>query len=345
MLKDILNYDAAKLLSIDSPEALFTIEHYTLEAKRLLIKWHPDKSSDPQASIVAARINTLFDQAKIKAANGTWKEPGVFRFTNSGGKSYKVRYRQSKALPIGEMVYGKTIVAYSIGKDNADLNSALKTALSTIKTAASINTEFLRFIPQVKTLIETDTGTVVTFDKTDDVIPLADLLKLSGGVLDPKHVAWIGNRLHNLVCFLEYKNLTYNAFTLDNVWVSPQYHSALLIGGWWYSKPIGAKVVAVPSELLNILPKQLQSDKVAYCKYDLIAIKSILLKLLGDPTGPGMGLLKSTTVPELMLKQLRSPVVGNAVAEYKKWENTVDACFGKRKFIKLNVNIQSLYED
>lgn len=341
---NILNLTADEILSIEIPEKLFSRDNFILEARQLLSIWHPDKSNSPLANQVSARINVLFDLAEKKVDN--WTEPGVFKFTNTAGAEFKVRYYQSRELPIGTMYYGKTVVAYNIDNSNQDLNdnvSQMMTKLS--RVSAGMRKEFDKYLPKIKQTIKTKNSTVFIFEKTEDVIPLSDMLDLVDGKLGPKHVAWVGNRLFNLACFLSHNKLTYNAFTLDNIWVSPQFHSALLIGGWWYSKTCGDKLIAIPGELLNILPEQVKKDKIAHIKYDLIAIKHILLKLLGDKTGTGMSLLKDKSIPKLMLDQLRTPVMGDSIQEYKSWGKTVDDSFGERKFIKLEIDISKLYKE
>lgn len=333
---------AEQILQIDTPEKLFTKNNFKLEAKKLQSVWHPDKSKDPLATKVSAHINLLL----ALAHNITdWQTPGIFSFKDVHDKEYVVKYHQCKDLPIGKLYYGKTTIAYDIPLANKDLDkNVVNVFLKLANISTGMKAEFDRLIPKVDRSIVTKNSTVYIFKKTEDVIPLSDLLILTEK-LDPKHVAWIGNRLFNLACFLSHNKLVYNAFTLDNIWISAKYHSCLLIGGFWYSTTRGTLISAIPGELLNFLPKQLKKDKISHRKYDIIAIKSVLIRLLGDPTAAGTKLIKDTTIPKIMLDFLRFPVSGDSIKEYQAWEKTVDTSFGKRKFIELNVDISKLYEE
>lgn len=336
---------ANEILKITTPEQLFTKDNFKMESTQLLFKWHPDKCNSPQSNEVTAKLNHLIALAKEKLLTDTWKEPGIFLIKTITGSSFKVKYTQEKILPIGKMYYGKTVIAYDIPDSNQDLNKNLSGAFVNLsRISDNMKKEFDRFIPHTRQIIKTQDSTVYIFDKTEDVIPLSDLMLLVERKLDPKHVAWVGNRLFNLACFLRHNGLVYNTFTLDNIFVSPKYHSALLIGGWWYSTEINHKLSAIPGELLTILPKQIKVDKISKSEYDILSIKYVLLKLLGDKTGTGMSLLCDKTIPKPMLDYLRLPALKDSVQDYKAWGKVIDECFGERKFIELNVNIHELYE-
>lgn len=135
------------------------------------------------------------------------------------------------------------------------------------------------------------------------------------------HASWIISSLYNLLCYLEWADLTHNDIQVDNIWIDPAAHSAHLLGGWWWSVPHGTRLTRLPRRSLPA-PK----DKMASHNVDLRLIKQLGLELMGDRTG--MSLTKSEKV-----SLLRQPTSGSAITDYKAWM----ASLGQRKFVELKL--------
>jgi hypothetical protein len=97
-----------------------------------------------------------------------------------------------------------------------------------------------RYMPRKRADFEARDGTMVlVIEKTPDVYRLRDLISALGGSIEPKHVAWMMNTVLNIACYLERAGLTHNAITPDSYFVSPKYHSGLLLGDWWFAAKAG----------------------------------------------------------------------------------------------------------
>ena len=135
----------------------------------------------------------------------------------------------------------------------------------------------------------------------------------------------------------------YNSILPTTVFIDPQDHAVYLLGGWWYSTKAGDNVIALPAELMKILPSEVLEDKIAKTTYDRQAVKGVAIGCLGDSTLVGSKLLVNKSIPNAIVNWVRLPSVSSAVDEYQGWYEVLKTCFGKRKFIELNVNIDDVY--
>jgi hypothetical protein len=85
-------------------------------------------------------------------------------------------------------------------------------------------------------------------------------------------------------------------------------------------------------------------EKKAKTSYDRLAIKGVGIGCLGDSTLIGSRLLMDKDIPKPFLTWLRSPSLANAIKEYEGWDKALESSFGKKKFIKLDVNINDVYK-
>lgn len=57
----------------------------------------------------------------------------------------------------------------------------------------------------------------------------------------------------------------------------------------------------------------------------------------------GMKLLSRKDIPKPMVSWVRAPSGPEAISEYDGWYQTLKTCFGKRKFIKFDVDVDDIY--
>jgi len=143
----------------------------------------------------------------------------------------------------------------------------------------------------------------------------------------------------NAACLFEYNGIAHNGITMDTVFISPEFHSAFPVGGWWYGQLLGHEVKYLPPALVRL--KGLLKDKKADGRLDREAIRTVALTLLGDASGHTLVLDKA--VPKPMLTYLRMPATRTAVEDYAAWEKARDASFGPRKFVDLPVKGSEIY--
>lgn len=349
-MENVLGMTAAQILAIPENKAgwLFLNQMKLDEdRKALIMHWHPDKSSDPKATEVSAHINRLYDIAKKAIAAGDELPWGGLVLKSTDGRTFRLRFGKHHKFELGDIYYGATAVAFVISNEYADLFENSDRRLRAIRyPTTKMREEFDRVLPHYKARFETDDKKcVLVLEKTPDVFMLRDILDFCGGTMDPKHVAWIMNCLYNLACFLSHpiNNATFNAWTLDTVFVSPEHHSCMLYGGWWYAKSRGSKISVLPARAAALITPTMRAKKEADISLDLTMIKAIGRELLGDVTG--MTFVHRTDVPKPMLNFLRAPTSGVAVTDYSTWGGKIlPESFGKRRFVPLEVKASDIFK-
>lgn len=335
-------------ISIDRPERLFDPSEFEAQFSKFRIAWHPDKCKDPQASDVFAHISNLYKVAQKHDKNKSWLSNAELVFS-SNNKTYKFKYLKMHTTDIGKMYIGHKKVVMVFDKTNNDLFTAAHRAIDGVKLSnPKMKDEFERFLPTKKyRKFNADIGSVLLIDKTPDVVNLKDVLAfMPGNKLDPKHVAWIISSTMNILAFLEYSNKCHNAITSESIFISPEYHSVCLLGGWGFATSTNSPIKAVPSKLRPLLPAELFVDKIAKPKYDQYGLKALAIECLGDPSLIGSRLLMDKNIPKPMINWLRQPPSSDsAVTEYSQWMDVLHESFGKRKFFEFTTDLTSLYKE
>ena len=343
---DVLKFSADKILAIIEPEDLFTLDGIKVEFMCLRKSWHPDYSDDPRANDVFDRINKLHKTAITRMENDSWNGPASLQFTTSNGKTFRFKYRSYRPFELGKMYIGTTTIIYVIDEANKDLYQAGVKAIKDIKYPKErFRKEFKNAFPSLILNEKTDIGYVVVMHKPKGSVLLQDLIEyFPDNKIDPKHVAWIVGALYNITTFLDFICVTHNAILPTTLFVDPKEHTVAVLGGWWYSVKVGDKIKAVPTELKKILPNEVFDKKIAKSSYDRTAVKGTAIGCLGDPSLVGSRLLLNKDIPKPMLNWLRAPSSdGPAYTEFAGWDETLIKSFGKRKFIKLDVDINDIY--
>jgi serine/threonine protein kinase len=340
-------WSATMILAVpdSEPERLFSGPETAKDEYRALAKqWHPDVNKAVEADSVTAHINRLFAAAEAKIAKGSWHTPGLLVLTGKDGRQRKIRYRARHPFELGEMLYGNTIICWLVRTEFADLVESARRLIGGFKYAsAAMRTEVERYLPRIKQIFETqDDFCAVIMQKTADVFLLRDLMTACGGKLDPKHAAWVVSSLCNIACYLEYAGLTHNAISPDTYFVSPEHHSGMLYGGWWYAVRSGGKLSALPSRSRAIAPRTMLAAKRADESLDRLLIRATGREALGDITGMTL----ARAAPQPMIDFLRRPSAGSATADYSAWFSTVlPASFGARRFVKLELSDSDIFKE
>jgi hypothetical protein len=185
--------------------------------------------------------------------------------------------------------------------------------------------EFKRYFPKVLKGFETTTGKMcLLLDKTSDVLNLGVIVReyfKHGHKFPEKQAAWIMNRLFNLACYMNYSGLVFNGFSIDNIWVSPEMHSVVLLNGWEYTTSLGEKMIGCPKDVFKILPLTVKDSKISTSVVDVESIKNI-----------GRTLFVGCDVP-VIKKYLDEASSDDVFEEWDKYKVALDATYGKREFI------------
>lgn len=328
-----------------NPERLFTQTDLKKQWQRFSRKWHPDRSNFDPSGKVLAHIQNIYKEAQKHLDSGTWKGAAEIRFTSGKGKTFRFAYRTMHEIELGKMYVAKGLLMFVVDKDYEDLfNNGIK-RIRSIKYPPKLKDEFVRYFPKIKFVDKTtDIGLVAILEKPQGTVLLQDLIDyMPDNRIDPKHVAWITSSLYNIATFLDHTGVCHNSIIPTAVFIDPANHASILLGGWWYATKNGEKLKAVPSTLLKTLPNEVFDTKISNTKYDRKAVKGVAIACLGDPTMVGANLLIRKDVPKELTSWVRAPSGPDAIKEYDGWYKALENSFGKRKFIKLNVDVDDIY--
>lgn len=304
---------------------------------RLLQKYHPDVYDGAQADELAQRINTLYERADKCDELGIWEESNKVYFTDEQGKKRALNYQTEHTFGLGKRYISQNVVAYEFegSYEQFGRNAAKYVDNLTYKTEG-IQQMMEMFLPKIKEHFKTDKGTyVVVFSKTPDVYCLGDILKYFGGNMPPVHAAWVITRTLNFCCYMQTHGLVHNGITIDNIFVSPEYHSVIPIGGWWSTVERGEPILGIEKEVYSSLPKRIANNKIGHIITDIECLRYVARKLLGG---------EYYTAPEKLRAWIEGHTDESAVNELYKWESHREAAFGARKFIPLEVSDTQIYK-
>lgn len=351
VLKEPSAYTPSEIISIpeDAPERLFSgADDLDKDLfRKLSLQWHPDRSrGDADKEEAFKRLGVLYTRRGEKIKDGTWEGPGQTEIRTTQGKIIRLKYLKKVPFEIGTFYIGKLSVLYLIDECHRPLFDNAMAQIRTFKYATpNMEKEFKRYLPQVISTFEATTGPGVIFEKTSDLIRLRDLWAYVNYKLDPRHVAWVLTRLHNLACYLQWMGLVHNAIDLDTYFVSPEFHSGVLLGGWWYTKPASSPITHLPGHVAQLrkdsLPPGVLQQKVAVPLLDHELIRAVARTLLGDPGGSK--LLRDPDVPQAMAQWVTLPGNADAFKDFSEWEKARERSYAVRKFTVLDVSPQDVY--
>lgn len=321
------------------------IDKIKAEYKELARAYHPDLYKEDNANEILANLNTLYDRALEFYQNGVWEQSNsIFIRPKEKKITFKFRYLAERTFELGKFYISGGNVVYLLDNEHKKYyDNAIKQIQSLKYANEKMHEEFARYMPNLKSYYETEEGKwCIIMAKTEDVYLLNDLLKQQGGKMDDKHVAWVISRLSNITCFLQYNNIIHNGISLNNCYVSPNHHSILLLGGWWYATKENEKIIGTQKEIFNIMPLKAKTEKVPSYKTDLESIKLIGKLLLNNRSlMTKRGTFDFT--PEPFKNFLRKGASENPKEEFKLWNKALEESYGERKFIVLNVQESDIY--
>ena len=349
-IEDKINLTATEILAIPqkSPEKLFSgaLEIAKIEYHTLCRRWHPDYNQDKDATVVFQHVNNLYQTAQRLIETNGWRGAGVLELLLAGSgaasATKRIWYFKKADFELGEMYIGETEIAFAVKRDYADLFENARRRIASFKFANPVmQKEIRRSLPDDPEYFATVNRLIMVLPKAADVILLDDLLEHLGGSIDARHVAWIGSGLQNLACYFEYAGLAHQDISPQTVFVSPEHHTAALLGGWWYAGFAGGKISALPNRTINVAPSDVLRSKRADARVDLELIRQTGRELLGSP---GSAPIKTNEkIPAAMARWFNGATSGSAVADYQLWKNVLEMDFGKPRFCRLDVEPGAIY--
>lgn len=335
-----------EIKKVKYPYELFSddIDEIKIQYVDLMKAYHPDLNGQRKEYIeVIEKINKLYKEGEENIKKGIWNKPGFIKLKCIEGNVYTMKFRISHTFELGRMYIGDFSILYLIDEEKEGLALNYLKMIKELKyTNDEMEREFQKYLPKVISKFKTISGKIgIVINKDEDLILLRDLLAYYDGVLSEKIVTEILSNLYNIICFMNFNNLTHNSITIDSYFFSLKSNRGALLGGWWYSTKAGDDLLEVPIEIQDIIPYEMMRNKKSNSKLDLESIRVLGRILLGDKTG--FLLIKDHNISKELRLWLREDAGSNPFNEYSDWSNVVKNIFKNRKFVKINVDNDDLY--
>lgn len=338
---------ATEILAIKEPEKLFSSDMAAAKSEyhALALEWHPDHNKDPRANDVFSHVDLLYREACKRLLEGTWQTPGCLTINSIDNKTYRIRYYITFPFELGEVAIGRSIVAYLTDGPYEDLfreGAKWTESRSHLYASDKMRDEMMRYLPKYKSVFLIKDRSVIVLEKAPGLVRLRDLVEYFDGKLDPKHVAWVISSLYNLLCYFDFANIVHGDISLDTYFIDPEKHSGALLGGWWYARRAGERLIALPSRTVDNMPPDLWAKKEADKRTDLGLVRLLGREMLGYASGAGLRTDRS--IPQALSEWLCYGTSGSALKDYEVWQRVViPAAFGGRYFTKLDVKLSDIY--
>jgi hypothetical protein len=288
-------------------------------------KWHPDAGGDGD---VFAIIASLYRQALDKVKTGKWEGSATLKFDCSHCRELVLETQISTPMVFGRAIIGRDFYAEVFEKDKHLVDHVLATTFT--YSSNDMRKEFHRYLPKWEKHGNPGQVIIVT-KKTPDLIRLRDVVTTIGP-LEPRHTAWVISSLMNLACYLSHTRIVHMDISPDTYFISPEFHSGALLGGWAWSVERDRQVKAVSKRTHSVLPFEVTVSKKATHLIDLELIRLTAREISAD-------------LPPLMKKWAETPGRGSAIDQYKEWSKVLKDTFGARRFLTMNVTAGDVYKN
>lgn len=249
-------------------------------------------------------LRNLHDLHSSSEAEHLWSMADTEEFESESGTPITINYLFKATDGHADMYVTKANVLYVFPAKYASEATMMEAGLAKLKYPAADIKGLRKCFPIVTGKYYLKDGSVLVSTARDaTVFPLSMY-----GALPPHHVAWIISRLENIACVLEFSNLVHGGISMDNVFINPVTHEAVLYGGWY--------AVSSKSALSPI-------------NRDLCDIRATAKKQLG---------CSASDAPKEMLAFLDEKPSGNAYDDFSVWDKVIEEGFGGHEFKKMNVD-------
>ncbi len=329
------------ILAIREPEQLFTREKIKSEYKDLVKIWHPDANhTHPKAEDIFKKIVELYKKGLEKIESGIWQIPGELLLTDVSGKTYRLKFKKSHSIGLGEVYIGLTTLVYTFKKEHKSISNTAQARIKGFKFADDKMRELMKpRLPEIVKVFETPDRIVMVLKKENGEVLLQDLIDYFKGKIEPKSAAWIISRTLDFVCYCQYANLVHCSINPLSVFVTPETHKGALYGGWGFATEKGKPITSVPLFTATNGPVTILKKKVADPKIDLECARAVGRAILGDEKGFKM----HSDTPTAMKTWLCSASAGNAFEDLDQWHRVLKDSFGARRFTKMEVKVSDIY--
>lgn len=298
-------------------------------------KYHPDTFEDERANDIIATLTQLYNKAIEDISNGKWEKSNFIIVKTTKGTKLQISYLYHHIFELGEYYVCNKHIIYLFNKNKKRYyDNYVKQIKKLSYKDVNMEKYFKPLFPKILSEYDTiDDKHVIVISKTEDVYPLRAVVEnFFNGDIPDKHLAWMISRLMNISCFLKMNGVVHNGINIDTCFVSLDFHSILLLGGWWYTTDENSAMIGTSKDIYNVMSPLVKANKISKSTTDIESIKAFGRKYL------------SSSAPAAFEEFLLSGTKEDSMEENKKWENALTTSYGKRKFIKIDTNKNLIYK-
>lgn len=302
--------------------------------KELCKQFHPDSCGDPRATDAFATLQIFYKEASAVVGTGVWEGSRYVEIKTTTGKTLQINYLYHAIFELGDCyVCNRNIIYIFDFSKKKYYNNYIKQIKNISFADKDMEKMFKPLFPEVVSEYDTPNEKhVIVLKKTEDVYPLRCVIEnFYKGNIPDTHLAWMMSRLMNIGCYLKYNGQVHNGINIDNCFVSLNFHTILLPGGWWYATKEGEPMIGTTAEIYNIMPPKVKADKVSSSITDIESIKAFGRKYL------------ASTAPDAFKAFTVSGTGEDSMKEMEKWDSALIDSFGKRRFIKIDATAKEVY--
>lgn len=303
--------------------------------KELIKQYHPDNCKDLQATEIIQKIQMLYTRAEELFQNNLWEKTNYIKFISTTGKQIFIHYQYHHVFELGEYFVCNKNVIYSFDFSKKKYyNNYIQNINNLRHENDNMKKVFSRIFPKILSEYDTkDNRHIIVLTKTAEVHPLRCVIEnFFNNKIPDRHLAWMITRLLNICCYLKYNNKVCNGINVDNLFVSLDYHSILLLGGLWYATDDNTPMIGTSKDIFNIMTPKVKSDKISKFITDIESVKFFGRQYMLD------------TYPQPLKDFFNSGSQDDPLKEFKEWEKTLNKAYGERKFIKITANNNQIYK-
>lgn len=322
------------------------IDSINKDYKKFIKIIHPDLNGGDRKFVEATqKLVELHEKAINLINSGRWDEKNVCYFNLINGKKIKINYIKETFFELGKSYIGKKSVFYFI--DNKNYKFFRKYKPENILNSGkwdnrlkNIQSKIENMFPKTVRCYSCKNGYLIIQQRKSGEIPLPLIKEYYNNKIPSEHVAWIISRLLNVECYMMATGYLYNGFDINNIYIIPETHEVILHGGFWYTTNIGEKLFGVSSFVYNNMTENSKKEGISNCEDEFNCIKSIGRNLIGLKSK-----VSRVNCPKALVNYLFSSIKDyNQYSIMKEWEDVLTNSFGKRKFVKMNID-KNLLED
>ncbi len=275
-----------------------------------------------------AQMNEFFaapksEQIRKQQAELLWQNAKMRTFTCEDGTPIEIKYMHHYIERDMDVYVARRNIVFHFIRNGIEKTEAFRKSISMLDYPSADIRNLQEYFPKISGGFLLDDGSYLcVITKSEDEYPLRLF-----GALPGRHVAWIVSRLENLCCVLEFSSLVHPEISLDTVYINPYTHQACLYGNWWSAGKH------------NTLA--LNNDVRLQLKDNLVGLRDTAAAALGYSNRDFIK--PSKDLPQAFVDFLKSNPCVTAYDDFAYWDESMIKAYGERKFIKLDVDDQDIY--